>query len=70
MTRATHEARTPSAARRASRKAPLFTPELVRTAAGWRICARRFESTWADGPGVDVLLPDPTAAGDRGSPGR
>jgi len=39
-----------------------YHDELVHTRDGWRIHHRRFENTWADGPGVDVLLPDPTRA--------
>ena len=37
-----------------------YHDELVDTLDGWRIRRRRFESTWADGAGIDVLLPEPT----------
>lgn len=39
-----------------------YHDQLIHTRDGWRIRRRRFENTWADGPGVDVLLPDPTRA--------
>jgi hypothetical protein len=37
-----------------------YHDELVRTAHGWRIARRRFETVWVHGPGAGSVIPDPS----------